>query len=108
MSLSSLMDAMILCLWKMKKRKWNDFKYSPVIAEVRDTDPVCLVLSSPRNEQLKKILLMIARVHCHLESRTFQKAGAVRELCCLAFPALTVLANALTSSLLRNRCFTEE
>lgn len=49
---------------------------------------------------------MIAQVHCHLESGTFQKADQL-ELCCLALRALIVLAKVLTSSFLRNRCFTE-
>lgn len=34
--------------------------------------------SCPGNEQLEKVLLLILQVHCHLESRPFQKADTVR------------------------------
>lgn len=50
---------------------------------------------------------MIVQVNCHLRKRDFSEGKSIRELCCLALPVLTVLAKVLTSSFLRNRCFTE-
>lgn len=67
----------------------------------QNTDSDCLVSSSPGNEQLKERLLTMAQVHCRLESGPFRRQSSETELRCLAFPVLTVLAAALTSSLLQ-------
>lgn len=87
---SLLTDVEIPSLWR--KRKWfqvcfpsyigekeSDSKAGPIIAETRtDFRPWCFVFSTPGKERLKQILLLIAQVHCHLESGTLQKAEAVR------------------------------
>lgn len=64
---------------KLYGEKESDSKAGPIIAEMRtDFRPWCLVFSAPGKEELKQILLLMAQVHRHLESRTLQKAGAVR------------------------------
>ena len=64
---------------KLYGEKESDSKAGPIIAETRtDFRPWCFVFSTPGKERLKQILLLIAQVHCHLESGTLQKAGAVR------------------------------
>lgn len=64
---------------KLYEEKESNSKAGPIIAEMRtDFRPWCLVFSAPGKEQLKQILLLIAQVHHHLESRILLKAGAVR------------------------------